>query len=1338
MSIQNCQNSKLTQNENLSNTFPTLSKELEEKRQNVLQLVRSLLNSAQGNLTIKELERDYQQMVDEPIPYRQLHHATLASFLQSAPEMVQLVNRSGVLYVQTAATARDHIHALVSGQKTVSKKKSKGSALRRPIPRSFPRQALLPHPPTAPIQNLPFQQAGARRGVYRGNSRGKGFGHHLRPHPQSLMANVTIRPENVNLNPPHREPIPQRQLIFQGSASMATVSGKLPTPPPSPLQLVQPLLPPSPQAKPMPVKSPKPPMLPKSPPYQNPAHNYQKKVESPTSPRMLNDSTSTDSILQDKKRAGGNTQEELEVLAKKLGYSNPEYTLLPMNKKWIATLKVNGKCYSSYPEERANAAEAKSIVAQKALAEIKLLMDLPLTGSFELCLERVKTLLQGEIHGLWFSHLCETYLKKFGENLPPDFCERANEREQQFANTGLAFTQHQKLWVLYKKNDANLERAAATNSLAHHSLPFLSMQQHSQTDTRQPSSLPNISQPLSPLQSGQKHQAQESSLNHQQQQKQHTNRPSLVRAVTMPVHPAKAAVAISSCPQTASEIRIKPHLNLSEHQLSLEASPKSHIDMRCSSNSSERVSKVSNEMAAKTLTKLETLSLKKNLVVNSDSDVGKSRQLFNTSPKTSITAVEDEGDSNHSHGSESSTPPALTRSTHHPPVMHLPDEDTWQVYVSHILDDCRICFRLIGDAYNCEYEELVTKMELHYFDKIHCTAPTSVELGHYYVLCHHETWFRVLVVGVTETTVSALLVDHGDTEEVAIENIYEISPEFLELPCQCVTATLSELEGVRCAPLTTALHTVVLGQTFSATVVARTPTVQVVLYNTSSSEKVNINEQLLQIVPESFTKPQLPQVGGIAEAFVTNVCDDGRVFVTVESETYSLLERMLAVARERAEELSGDSDVDLTKLYLARFTYDQDWHRVRVSSVIKKEQTDIVSAQCIDWGVSELVASHHLVLLSRVSPLLHVLPPQAMECTLANLPPPGLRWTQRASARLKELQPTSSPVLLKTVRVDPVTGVPEVLLFKRLLPQNELISINETLAIDSQLFSNYEENNNESQGSEGGMNSSSVLESAASSTSLSSLMSARGAVGKTQPPTPKIAPPCLPSVGETFDVHVTFAANPSNFAVHSVKEYNELEKLRREMQQHYTTHDDQGKVGVDEVVVGGYYAALHTDSYWYRVCVNSVMRDSELLCGVFVDFGDCFVLPSNCVRKLLPSFAKMPWQSIRASLYGVRPKSRDWIPEDACRFRDLVQGKEFVSFVMGISLDRGLTINDPGNMAETSAMPRLMLKLVDTSTYDSTDVYIDELLIAEGWGLPTPSAGSVAGVSTPLSPRPAV
>ena len=74
---------------------------------------------------------------------------------------------------------------------------------------------------------------------------------------------------------------------------------------------------------------------------------------------------------------------------------------------------------------------------------------------------------------------------------------------------------------------------------------------------------------------------------------------------------------------------------------------------------------------------------------------------------------------------------------------------------------------------------------------------------------------------------------------------------------------------------------------------------------------------------------------------------------------------------------------------------------------------------------------------------------QAVKCRLASLS--NLQWTERASQRLLSLIP-DEPLLLKVISEGSGDTPPNVELFKRLQPQNELVSINATLALDNSLF----------------------------------------------------------------------------------------------------------------------------------------------------------------------------------------------------------------------------------------------------------------------------------------------
>lgn len=93
----------------------------------VICAIKACLNSVKGEIPMETLHKDYRELEGKPIPYRELHHATLASFLQSVPEVIQLRNRGGQLFASLVrkAGAADHIGQMVDRQKT-TKKTAKG------------------------------------------------------------------------------------------------------------------------------------------------------------------------------------------------------------------------------------------------------------------------------------------------------------------------------------------------------------------------------------------------------------------------------------------------------------------------------------------------------------------------------------------------------------------------------------------------------------------------------------------------------------------------------------------------------------------------------------------------------------------------------------------------------------------------------------------------------------------------------------------------------------------------------------------------------------------------------------------------------------------------------------------------------------------------------------------------------------------------------------------------------------------------------------------------------------------------------------------------------------
>jgi hypothetical protein len=134
---------------------------------------------------------------------------------------------------------------------------------------------------------------------------------------------------------------------------------------------------------------------------------------------------------------------------------------------------------------------------------------------------------------------------------------------------------------------------------------------------------------------------------------------------------------------------------------------------------------------------------------------------------------------------------------------------------------------------------------------------------------------------------------------------------------------------------------------------------------------------------------------------------------------------------------------------------------------------------------------------------------------------------------------------------------------------------------------------------------------------------------------------------------------------------------------------------MESVIVDGYYAAWHPKSESYRrICVTG--KSGSIIAVAFIDHGEIDFLPLSNIRSLLPEFAELPAQAMKAQLFGkisetwhfmkriefdrnsflsgVKPVAGDWSPQNALFFKKFVDGKVFSSYVMGVSPEKTLRL----------------------------------------------------------------
>ncbi|XP_063609243.1 tudor domain-containing protein 7-like [Penaeus indicus] len=1131
----------------------------------VICAIKACLNSVKGEIPMETLHKDYRELEGKPIPYRELHHATLASFLQSVPEVIQLRNRGGQLFASLVrkAGAADHIGQMVDRQKTTKKQ-----------PKVRQRPARHPKRPSAWVP-----PSGARNASFTKKIE-QSWQEPFKPYPGPNFG--TSRHANTSL----------RQNYTQQRTNPSSANSSNPNPKPNDPNTKANNLPARQHNPRQGTKTPSPEPTASSPKPTNNAgksglfyndgtwvipravRNNQEKQFAPyfeVPPRFNN------SVKGSEGKPGGKTYKQLLEEEVKKFSSNEEvvvFRTIPWGKKkqyWLSTVTILNRKVSSFPEEKEKPEDAEELVAKNALELLRQMNkpDLPVQNDMDISVPRVKELLAEQNSDiLWWVHVRELYQNRYQEILPENWIKSVDQNKSGV----LLENPCQDRWTVRLAQQKNETKAPRNTSVPNY------LDQHlcaKPQPLRQPSA--QASQVYDEFCQHIENERQQQLVQQQQQPRQ-------------------------------------------QHQ-ELQYQKKEFTERRPFAPKGKEVSST------------EVMSALGNL------HVGKA-----------------EG--------------SLQEPSQIPPL-ELPNSNYWDIYVTYIQDFNNIKFRLIGDQYSNAYDDLVTDMELYYMEEKNLSPVSETITGKVYAASYDESWFRVQVLSVNGDQVTVLFIDHGDEEQLSLSLIHNLHKNFCNLPAQSVSCALAGLEyGGKDQSALNLLQTLALGQTLVGQVVSRQDSISLILFNTATEEDININEKVSQQLDLNFVEPTLPQVGGVAEVYVMHVTSSGDIYVQIETETFKLLENLLEMARSRTEEMLGeDVKIDPTRLYLAQFSEDGQWYRAAPRSSVDPDGK--VLMWFVDFGNSDRVPSASLRPLEGVNERLTKIPHQALLCRLHNVPSAGLEWTERACHRLMELLPEDSPLLLKVQAVKS-NGPPLVELFKRLQPQNELVSINATLSIDNSLFRNDGDSNNNSVNKEVVLSPSrtrsrrsSTNSQTSSSSGLNSGPSSMNSYYESTPTSPRpgaLIPMEVPRVGEYFDVYVTYAASPSNFAVQSWKMTKKLSALMSKMHVYYNNANNLQTL--DELQAGGFYAVKHSDDSWYRYARRFIVNPSQLY---------------PCISA--------------ANL--------DWTPEDCCRFQELVEYREFVSIVANIE-----SANDSDGYV-------ISLRLINTSD-PKLDVYIDQILVDEG------------------------
>nr|CAD7434454.1 unnamed protein product [Timema monikensis] len=202
----------------------------------------------------------------------------------------------------------------------------------------------------------------------------------------------------------------------------------------------------------------------------------------------------------------------------------------------------------------------------------------------------------------------------------------------------------------------------------------------------------------------------------------------------------------------------------------------------------------------------------------------------------------------------------------------------------------------------------------------------------------NSEWHRVCLKKVTGPLRGILqLIDRGGEVEDNLNMIWELKPIFASLPPQAVLCRLAGLEGFsEDINLKEQVSARINNKEFVAVVLSRTPCANVMLYDTSNKETINININMAKNISETARFPTL-QVGVRQTACVSYVCPrEGTLYLTMEHKKYIhymniMFNYLMNTDNERPNIVRPSFPVDQSKMYLVSEPEGSSWLRARAN-----------------------------------------------------------------------------------------------------------------------------------------------------------------------------------------------------------------------------------------------------------------------------------------------------------------------------------------------------------------------------------------------------------------------
>ncbi|XP_062460406.1 tudor domain-containing protein 7 isoform X2 [Pezoporus occidentalis] len=627
------------------------------------------------------------------------------------------------------------------------------------------------------------------------------------------------------------------------------------------------------------------------------------------------------------------------------------------------------------------------------------------------------------------------------------------------------------------------------------------------------------------------------------------------------------------------------------------------------------------------------------------------------------------------------------------PPLTIPSEGSVSIMVLELKNTNEVLIRYVGKDYSSAQEQMEDDMKAYYSQNSKVSLAQSLSVGQLVAVhAEEDAWLRARIISLEDNRIKVCYVDHGFSDFVESNSVYKLQKQFYSLPFQAAKCKLAGLEVFCDDPgLVKAVELQTCSKIFAVEILEKSDIPLLVLYDTSGEDDININATCLKSLYDKSLELHLQVDALYTHVRVTSVFSDGSLYCQVPSKGMSRLSEILQKLEDYFRYKTSEFNVSLPfcgKICL--FPSKGKWARVEIRIIHTRRALDV---QFMDTGT---VATVKVSELREIPPQflreVIAIPPQALKCCLADLPPNTGMWTPDAVLWLRDTVMNCPEFSMKVVKQDGSKGIAHVYLFA---PENFPDmdhSINRQIK-NADLWRHQKDVFLSVTPS--GTSSPKMTSDAASALRVASGRLEKSFSDSPREPSSAVSmidvPPPLPllKTGELMDVYVSVACHPGHFIIQPWKELHNLEALMEEMLLYYSRAEEK-PVNIEKNKL---YAAK-IENQWYRVVIKGILRNGFL--SVYeLDYGKHEFVSIEKVRPLVDTFRKLPFQATTAQLAGV--KSQQWSEEASIVFRNLVEKKPLVAQIQAV------------NESTNSWDRRIVTFLVDTSLPD-TDIWIHDFV----------------------------